>query len=63
MYPGRLPVVVNVVADSGVTRLRLARECCVDGAPGLLAELGRLLGPTAVRVTMEALPQPAPVRA
>ena len=53
-YPGDLPVVVEVVSEGDPTRLRLARECCVDGSPALLAELRQLLGPGSVRLVVEA---------
>lgn len=49
-HPGDCPVLIQLVADAGTTRLRLAEEYCVDGSPALLAELRRLLGPGAVRL-------------
>jgi DNA polymerase-3 subunit alpha len=49
MHPGECAVLIQLVADAGTTRLRLAEEYCVDGSPALLAELRRLLGPEAVR--------------
>ena len=48
-YPGELPVVVRLVADGEATHLRLGAGFKVDGSPGLLSELQRLLGPQAVR--------------
>src|SRR5207302_9019506 len=35
MYPGPLPVVVRLVADRSVQRLRLGGDHCVDGSPAL----------------------------
>jgi DNA polymerase-3 subunit alpha len=49
MHPGECAVLIQLVADAGTTRLRLAEEYRVDGSPALLAELRRLLGPEAVR--------------
>lgn len=54
MHPGDCPVLIQLVADGGTTRLRLAEEYCVDGSPMLLSELRRVLGPQAVRVQVEA---------
>jgi DNA polymerase-3 subunit alpha len=56
MHPGDCPVLIQLVADGGTTRLRLAEEFCVDGSPALLSELRRVLGPQAVRVQVEAAP-------
>ena len=47
-HVGSRPVVLQLVVDGEGTRLRLGEESCVDGSPGLLAELLRLLGPEAV---------------
>jgi DNA polymerase-3 subunit alpha len=58
LYPGRLPVVVRLVSDAEVTRLRLGDGYRVDGCAGLLSELARLLGPDAVRLAVEAVPAP-----
>jgi DNA polymerase-3 subunit alpha len=53
MHPGRLPVIVSLVGRDQVTRLRLGQDYRVDGSPALLSELGRLLGPGAVRLAVE----------
>jgi DNA polymerase-3 subunit alpha len=53
MYPGRLEVVLRLVSESGVTRLKLSEELGVDGSAALLSELRRLLGSEAVRLTGE----------
>jgi DNA polymerase III subunit alpha len=52
-FPGPLPVVVRLVGDGEVTRLRLGEEHQVRMGPALLAELAALLGPNAVRVTVD----------
>gem|GEM_PF-7098732 len=62
-YPGDLPVLVNLVHDYESTRLRLGPDCCVDGSPALLFELGRLLGPGAVQVVVASGPAPPTVPA
>jgi DNA polymerase-3 subunit alpha len=60
-HPGDCPVLIQLVTEGGTTRLRLAEEYCVDGSPGLMAELRRLLGPGAVRVQVgEATASAAP---
>jgi DNA polymerase III subunit alpha len=53
MHPGECPVLIQLVSDGGTTRLRLAEEYRVDGSPGLVGELRRLLGPEAVRFSVE----------
>jgi DNA polymerase III subunit alpha len=53
MHPGELPVVLRLVGERSVTRLRLGRDHCVDGGGALLSELQRLLGPGAVRMAVE----------
>jgi DNA polymerase-3 subunit alpha len=58
LYPGRLPVVVRLVSEAEVTRLRLGDGYRVDGCAGLVSELARLLGPDAVRLAVEAVPAP-----
>jgi len=50
LFPGSIPVVVRLVGEEGVVRLRLGNDFCVDGAAALLAELGHLLGDDAVRL-------------
>ena len=57
-YPGPLPVIVRLIDDGGVQRIRLGEEYHVDGSQALLSELRRLLGPASVRVVQE---EPAPV--
>jgi DNA polymerase-3 subunit alpha len=57
MHPGDCPVLIQLVADGGTTRLRLAEEYRVDGSSALLSELRRVLGPQAVRSRVE--PEPA----
>jgi DNA polymerase III subunit alpha len=52
-FPGPLPVVVRLVGDGEVTRLRLGEEHQVRMGPALLAELAALLGPNAVRMTVD----------
>ena len=54
LFPGGLPVVVRLVGDGGVVRLRLGSDFRVDGAPALLLELRRLFGEGAVRLQAEA---------
>jgi len=49
-YPGDLPVILQLVGDGDTTRLKLGEEHRVDGSPGLLSELRRLVGPEAVRL-------------
>jgi DNA polymerase III subunit alpha len=51
VHPGNLPVILRVVTDGDITRLKLGRELAVDGSPALLSELRRLLGPEAVRLS------------
>ncbi|HMC37975.1 MAG TPA: OB-fold nucleic acid binding domain-containing protein, partial [Actinomycetota bacterium] len=50
LFPGSIPVVVQLVGEEGVVRLRLGNDFCVDGTPALVAELGHLLGDDAVRL-------------
>jgi DNA polymerase-3 subunit alpha len=52
-HRGTQPVVVRLIADGGPTHLRLGEEFRVDGSPGLLFELRRLLGQGAVRTVVE----------
>jgi DNA polymerase-3 subunit alpha len=52
LFPGGIPVVVRLVGDGNLVRLRLGKDFCVDGGPGLLSELRRLLGDGAVRLTL-----------
>jgi DNA polymerase III subunit alpha len=52
-HPGDCPVLIQLVAGGGTTRLRLADDYHVDGSPALLAELRRLLGPESVRLQVE----------
>jgi DNA polymerase-3 subunit alpha len=52
-FPGPLPVVVRLVGEGGVTRLKLGQDFSVDGSSALQSELRRLLGPRAVRLTAE----------
>jgi hypothetical protein len=60
LHRGRLAVVVRVTSDGQRTRVRLSEDYRVDGSPALLAELARLLGPGAARVTVESDPQARP---
>jgi DNA polymerase-3 subunit alpha len=53
LFPGATPVVVRLVGEEGVVRLRLGSDFCVDGVPALVAELSRLLGDGAVRLQIE----------
>jgi DNA polymerase-3 subunit alpha len=52
LHPGDLPVVVRLVTDGAIVRLRLGTERSVDGSAVLLSELRRLLGPEAVRISL-----------
>jgi DNA polymerase-3 subunit alpha len=56
LHPGSLPVVLRLVTDGEMTRLRLGRELCVDGSAALLSELRRLLGSEAVRLSPDDSP-------
>ena len=49
-HPGQVPVVLRLVDDGHVTRLRVGDEYRVDGSPALLAELQRLVGTDAARL-------------
>jgi DNA polymerase-3 subunit alpha len=51
VHPGDLSVILRVVTDGEVTRLKLGPELAVDGSPALLSELRRLLGSEAVRLS------------
>jgi DNA polymerase-3 subunit alpha len=60
VHPGALPVILRLVTDGEVTRLKLGPELAVDGSPALLSELRRLLGSEAVRLSPEDAPLAAP---
>jgi DNA polymerase-3 subunit alpha len=62
-FPGAIPVFVDVTAEAGSTRLKLGDGYRVDGSPPLVAELRRLLGPSAVRFESPEVPAPAPAMA
>jgi DNA polymerase-3 subunit alpha len=59
-HPGQLPIWLHLVANGAGKRFRLADGYRVDGSAGLLSELRVLLGPEAVRRTVD--PESAPQR-
>ncbi len=48
-FPGKVPVVLHMVADGRLTRLRVGDGLRVDPAAGLYAELKALLGESSVQ--------------
>jgi DNA polymerase III subunit alpha len=54
LHPGSVPVILQLVEDGDVTRLRLDDVYRVDASLPLLVELRRLVGAESVRLSVEA---------